>query len=270
MDIHLQIKDTRPNAGNRVKILSVYNIKGGVGKTTTAVHLAHVAASAGLRTLIWDLDPQGAASYCLHTKAHIKGGSESLLSGSKDVDALIHNTPFEDLNILPADFSNRHLDNLLDDVKKPLSRLRKVLKPLKDEYDIVILDCPPGITLLSEAIFGASDALIVPTIPSTLSLRTLKQLIEFRNASRLSKLQLLAFFSMVDRRKNLHNRILGAHDRLQPWVLKNWIPFASGIELMTEKRRPVTAAQPGSALAERYRQLWAEIHTAVQEPRKNQ
>jgi len=249
--------------GERVKTLAVYNIKGGVGKTTTAVHLAHVAAASGLRTLIWDLDPQGAASYCLHTKARIKGGSESLIERKNNVDNLIRSTHFENLDILPADFSYRHFDTMLNGVKKPQSRLHKVLKPVHDTYDITILDCPPGITLLSEAIFGASDALIVPTMPTILALRTLKQLIDFKKEHRLKQLQLLAFFSMVDQRKNLHKRTLAAREKLKPWVLSTWIPFASGIELMTEKRTPITASHPGSILSERYRLLWQEIHSSV-------
>jgi len=262
----MQIPETA--AGECVKTLAVYNIKGGVGKTTTAVHLAHVAAASGLRTLIWDLDPQGAASYCLHTKARIKGGSEALIEKNNPVEHLIRNTHFERLDILPADFSYRHFDTMLNDVKKPLSRLHKVLKPVSDNYDIVILDCPPGITLLSEAVFAASDALIVPTMPTTLSLRTLKQLIDFRKKSGLKKLQVLAFFSMVDQRKNLHKRTLAARPQLAPWVLNTWIPFASGIELMTERRIPVTASHPASMLSERYRLLWQEVHDAVHGTRK--
>jgi len=243
-----------------MKTLAVYNIKGGVGKTTTAVHLAHVASASGLRTLIWDLDPQGAASYCLHSKTRIKGGSKGLIRNKRDIDSLIQSTHFANLDILPADFSYRHFDTLLDDVKNPLSRLQKVLKPIRNEYDIVILDCPPGITLLSEAIFGASDALIVPTMPTTLSLRTLKQLIDFKKSSKLKELQLLAFLSMVDRRKGLHKRILESRQRLEPWVVDTWVPFASGIELMTENRMPVTASHPGSILSQRYSQLWQDIH----------
>jgi len=246
-----------------MKTLAVYNIKGGVGKTTTAVHLAHVASAAGLRTLIWDLDPQGAATYCLHSKARVKGGSKGLIESKRNLDSLIRSTHFANLDILPADFSYRHFDTLLNDVKKPLARLHKVLKPIKDEYDIVILDCPPGITLLSEAIFGASDALVVPTMPTTLSLRTLKQLIDFKNSAKLKELQLLAFFSMVDRRKNLHKHVVDSRQRLEPWVLNTWVPFASGIELMTENRMPITASHPGSALSERYRLLWQDIHSAL-------
>ncbi|OIO74954.1 MAG: hypothetical protein AUJ57_01285 [Zetaproteobacteria bacterium CG1_02_53_45] len=246
-----------------MKVLSVYNIKGGVGKTTTAVHLAHVASAAGQRTLIWDLDPQGSATYCLHSKARVKGGSTSLLESKRELHSLIHSTHFTNLDILPADFSYRHFDTLLNDVKKPLSRLHKVLKPIRETYDVVILDCPPGITLLSEAIFGASDALIVPTMPTTLSLRTLKQLIDFKKEAGLKQLKLLAFLSMVDQRKSLHKRVLESRKQLEPWVLNTWIPYASGIELMTERRMPVTASHPTSILSQRYRQLWQDILDAM-------
>ena len=85
-------------------------------------------------------------------------------------------TDVEGLDLLPADFSYRHLDIELDKRKKPLERLRQVLDKLEDDYDLAILDCAPSISLVSESIFSAADLLLVPIIPSTLSLRTFEQL----------------------------------------------------------------------------------------------
>lgn len=242
-----------------MKVLAVYNLKGGVGKTATAVHLAHVAAQQGARTLIWDLDPQGAASFCFRVKARVKGGSERLVQAKKDVDPLIRATDYERLDILPADFSYRHFDVMLSEQKKPLARFGKVLKPLRGEYDYVVLDCPPGLTLSSEAVFAVSDALVIPTIPTTLSLRTLEQLIRFKKKHGLDHLRLLAFFSMVDRRKKLHNQILAAQPKMRPWVMAAHIPYASAIEQISAQRQPVTASHPGSPFAGHYQALWDEI-----------
>jgi len=241
-----------------MRVLASYNIKGGVGKTTTAVNLAWLAAREGNRTLLWDLDPQSAASYCLRVKA--KGHGKKLLRGKSDADELIHTTPYDRLDLLPSDFSYRNVDVLLHEEKHPLERLHKVLKPLRDDYDMVILDCPPGLSLLSEAIFRAADALIVPTLPSILSLRTLKMLVDFRNERSLHELALFAFLTMVDRRKKLHNEVIEARPRMQPWMLESFVPYVSEVEQMAERREPVFAFAPTGRAAEAYASLWAEVH----------
>ena len=91
------------------------------------------------------------------------------MRGKSDVDALIKGTDHEGLDLLPADFSYRHMDLELGDAKKPNRRLGAVLKPLRDEYEYTFLDCPPSISLVSESVFEVADALLVPIIPATLS-----------------------------------------------------------------------------------------------------
>jgi len=135
-----------------MKILASYNIKGGVGKTATAVNIAHLAARDGRRVLLWDLDPQAAASFLLRVRPRVKGGGAALIKGSRDLDAAIKGTDFERLDLLPADFTYRNLDLILDATKKPTQRLARLLRPLAAEYDLVVLDCPPGISLLSESV----------------------------------------------------------------------------------------------------------------------
>ena len=162
-----------------MKVLATYSIKGGVGKTTTAVNLAHEAAASGSRVLLWDLDPQGAATFFVRVKPSVKGGAERLVSEAGSLAANIRATDDPAVHIVPADFSLRHLDLELDDTKRPTRRLAALLEPIADRYDVALLDCPPGITLTSESVFGAADALIVPTIPTTLSERTLDQLTDF-------------------------------------------------------------------------------------------
>jgi len=132
-------------------ILATYNIKGGVGKTAAAVNLAYLAAQAGARTLIWDLDPQGAATFYFRVKPKVKGGGKGLVNKSRPAGDLIKGTDYPQLDLLPADFSYRHLDIHLDEMRKPTRALHKILKPLRDEYDYVFLDCPPSISLVSEA-----------------------------------------------------------------------------------------------------------------------
>jgi cellulose biosynthesis protein BcsQ len=248
-----------------MKILATYNIKGGVGKTAAAVNLAYLATRGGARTLVWDLDPQGAATFYFRVKPRVKGGSKRLLRGKGELDARIKGTDYPNLELLPADFSYRHMDIVLDDAKKPTNRLRKLLKPLARQYDYLVLDCPPSISLVSEAVFRAADVLLVPIIPTTLSLRTLEQLLQFRADHGLDGVAVLPFFSMVDRRKKLHRSVLESLPAEVPQLLTTAIPYASDVERMGLAREPLNAFAPRCRAARAYQALWAEIEERVRE-----
>ena len=240
-------------------VIATYNIKGGVGKTSTAVNLAFLAAQNNYKTLVWDLDPQGASSYYFRVKPKVKGGSKELIAGARELDGLIKATDFENLDLLPADFSFRNLDLVLDERKKPTRRLKKLLAPLTKEYDIIFLDCPPNISLLSEAIFEASELLLSPIIPTTLSLRTLEQLKKYIKDNKLKHLQLLPFFSMADRRKKMHRDIIETLAEKHPDILQSIIPYASDIERMGWERMPLGGYMKKSRSVEAYQSLWNEI-----------
>lgn len=242
-----------------MNVLAVYSIKGGVGKTSSAVNLAFNAAHSGYRTLVWDLDPQGASSYYFRVKPKIKGGSKDLIAGKRELDGLIKGTDFENLDLLPADFSFRNLDLVLDAKKKPTQQLKKLLKPLAEEYDFIFLDCPPNISLLSEAVFEASDILLSPIIPTTLSLRTLDQLKKFIEENELKNLALLPFFSMADRRKKMHREIMDNLIESHPEILTAAIPYASDIERMGLERMPLGGYIKKSQSTKAYNELWQEI-----------
>lgn len=247
-----------------MKILASYNIKGGVGKTAAAVNLAWLAARDGIPTLVWDLDPQGAATYYFRVKPKVKGGGKGLLQGKHDLECLIKGTDFDNLDLLPADFSYRHLDLLLDDRKHPTRRLRKLLKPLGADYGCIILDCPPSISLVSEAVFRAADALLVPVIPTTLSLRTLQQLVDFRAEQQLDRLHILPFFSMVDRRRKLHQELVAELLCQYPNMLRSEIPYASEVERMGVHRAPLGSYAGRSQPAQAYAALWQEVRARIE------
>lgn len=244
-----------------MKILGVYNIKGGVGKTASAVNLAHLAASSGLRTLIWDLDPQAASTFYLRVKPKVKK-SAAVLRGERDLDAVLKGSDYPNLDLLPADFSYRNMDLLLGESKKPAQRLMKLLRPLAENYDLVLLDCPPSISLVSENIFRAADALLLPTIPTTLSLRTMTQLLDFIDEHQL-KVPVYLFYSMVDKRKRLHQQVIEENSDARVNVLNAQIPYASDIERMGLERRPVTDFAARSPAGKAYRALWEEIVARV-------
>ncbi len=247
-----------------MKIIATYNIKGGVGKTSTAVNLAYLAAQNNYKTLVWDLDPQGASSYYFRIKPKVKGGSKELIAGERELDGLIKATDFENLDLLPADFSFRNLDLVLDTRKKPTQRLKKLLKPLTQEYDFIFLDCPPNISLLSEAIFEASEILLSPIIPTTLSLRTLEQLKKYIKDNKLKHLQLIPFFSMADRRKKMHREIMETLSEKHQDILTSTIPYASDIERMGWERMPLAAYAKKSRSTDAYQALWQEILQVIE------
>lgn len=240
-----------------MKIIACYNIKGGIGKTATTVNLAYLASQEGAKTLVWDLDPQGAASFYFRIKPKVKKGGKGLLTGKKELDDVIKGTDFENLDLVPADFSYRNLDLELDDFKNADKQIRKLLKPLKQEYDYVFLDCPPSVSLVSENILVAADIIMVPTIPTTLSLRTLDQIIEFCKKIGIAHSKILMFFSMVDIRKKLHKEILESSAK-NIKALKTSIPYASDVEKMGLHRQPAPVFAGQSRSVKAYQALWSE------------
>jgi len=241
-----------------MKIYATYNIKGGVGKTSTAVNLAYLAARDGYRVLLWDLDPQGAATFLFRVRPRVKGGGKALIQGTRSLDGAIKGTDFDHLDLLPADFTYRNLDLLLDAARKPARKLGRLLAPLRAEYDVVILDCPPSISLLSESVLHAADLLLVPLIPTTLSVRTLEQLTDFIDGFDGRAPKVLAFFSMIDRRKRLHRDIARDLPLQRPEFAATVIPALSVIEQMSVQRAPVAVFSPRSQAALRYAELWRE------------
>jgi chromosome partitioning protein len=241
-----------------MRTIAVYNLKGGVGKTATAVNLAFLAAVEGRRTLLWDLDVQGAASFYLRVKPKVKGGRK-LLKGDRDLVERIRPTEFDGLDLLPADASYRHFDQILDTVRKPERHLARLLEPLEEGYDLVILDCPPSVSLLSEAVFFAADVLLVPVVPTTLSLRTLEQIESFVAARGLRRLRLAPFFCMVDGRKSLHREVTADPARRNRLFLEAMIPCASVVERMGVARAPLPAWAPTSPATSAYLALWREV-----------
>jgi chromosome partitioning protein len=241
-----------------VKVFATYNIKGGVGKTTTAVNLAYLSAVEGHRTLLWDLDPQGAASYLLRIKSRVKGGAKALIRGTRTLDDAVKGTDFDNLDLVPADFTYRNMDLELDGAKRSTQRLGRLLRPLRDEYDVIFLDCPPSISLVSENVLHAVNRLLVPLIPTTLSLRTFDQLTGFIAELEEPRPGVLAFFNMVDRRKRLHRTVMAqlSADRR---IAQTAIPALSIVEQMAVRRAPLPAFAPKDKAAQSYEALWREL-----------
>ncbi len=236
--------------------LALYNLKGGVGKTASAVNLAYLAAADGLKTLVWDLDPQGSSSFYFHVKNE-KQESKKLFSDELNIQSAVKDSRFENLWVIPADLSARNADIILEDARQSKKKLKSLVSSLKG-FDLIILDCPPGISLLHENVFNAADWVLMPNIPTTLSIRSYETVRSYFKEADLDLSKIKCFFSMVDHRKSLH------HETLQEFYsnklfFKNYIPYLSDVEKMGVHEQPLFEFANSSYAAQCYRDLWKEI-----------
>ena len=248
--------------------LALYSNKGGVGKTAAAVNLSYLAAQTGAKTLICDLDPQSSATYYFRIKPKLKSGAKGFIKGGNRVIKSVKGTDYANLDLLPADFSLRNLDITFDKLKRSKKRLGKILNPFKDEYDFIILDCPVTISVLAENILNAVDYALVPLIPTTLSVRTHRQLLSFCKKKNYDTAKIYTFFSMVDRHKKMHLELMRKVAREFNGVLKSLIPYLAQIEKMGIYRAPVAVYSPESLASKSYQNLWEKIQKTILYPER--
>jgi chromosome partitioning protein len=244
--------------------IALYNLKGGVGKTASCVNLAYLAAKDGYKTLLWDIDPQGSTTFYYKIKPKDAQGIKKLIGKDANLDSAIMETNYENLEIIPSDNSAKSFDVMVEEMKGNKNRLKGIIKQLEDEYDFVFIDCPPGFSALSENIFQAADIVLMPIIPTTLSVRTYNMVKDYFKEKDLDGSKMMCFFTMTDLRKNMHNEIMEQLYKDKRFF-QNYIPYLSDVEKMGIHRQPIEEFARSSYAAQSYRDLWTEIKEGVLE-----
>jgi chromosome partitioning protein len=245
--------------------IASYHHKGGVGKTTTAVALAAHAAAQGSRTLLWDLDPQGAATRLLGADRGPEDRIGHVIRTGGTVTPLVVSTPQDGLELVPADPSLRGLDRHLDVDQEGPGRLRAAIGD-GDRYDTVVLDCPPSVSLTAAAVLQGADLVVVPLTAGPLAWSAYADLdAQIDAMAAAHRPQVLAFLTMVDRRKRLHRDLVDDQDEPPEGFSSVTIPTDSRVERMALDPHPLRAVLTGRA-GRAYAQLWAEATAVMARP----
>jgi chromosome partitioning protein len=236
-------------------IIALLSAKGGVGKTTAAVNLAALSARGGRRTLLIDLDPQGASGHLLRIRAADGVKARRFWTGKADLDEMIRAADVDGLDVLPAAASLRRTEAALEGLDRPRRRLSGIVEGLVD-WDRIVLDCPPGLGLLAENILRTADLVLVPVAPSPLALRTLAPLAELAGCHRG---RLRPFLSMSRGRSAVEAELRAAW----PATMASVIPVAEAVEESAAARLPVSLHAPRTRVARAFRSLLGEVEAAL-------
>ena len=247
------------------RIIAVANQKGGVGKTTTSINLAACLAEKGKKVLAVDMDPQGNLTSGLGVdKDSVEKSIYELIIGEVDIKEVINKEVLENLDIIPTsiDLSAAEIELIGVDDKEYI--LRNAIDQVKDQYDFVIIDCPPSLSMLTINAMTTADSVIVPIQCEYYALEGLSQLIhtvELVKDRLNSKLEIEGVvFTMYDARTNLSLQVVeNVKDNLQQNIDKTIIPRNIRLAEAPSYGLPINKYDPKSTGAESYMRLADEV-----------
>lgn len=245
--------------------LALTNLKGGVGKTTTAVNLAAAFARSGLTVLLADLDPQASATYSLGVgRDQVETSVAEVLTGEAEAGEAVLETAVENVHLLPGSLRLAGLDMVLAREPEPEKLLKRALSPLRRRYDITVLDSPPGLSILTVNALAAADSYVVPVAPHRLDTEALEGFLDLVDRSRGrigKKAELLGILlTMVDHRTQVTDEMVAAIRRAYgSRVFRTEIPVNVKLAEAPAAGRPIFDFESWSTGAAAYGKLGAEV-----------
>lgn len=247
------------------RIIAITNQKGGVGKTTTAVNLATTLAEAGQRVLLLDFDPQGNASSGLGVeRSEIRSSIYDVITGNSGIEETILRDWMENLDLIPADMSLAACDAELADVENKNLILRGALRPLREKYEYLLIDCPPSLGTITVNALSAADTVLIPIQCEYYALEGLRQVLSsieiVQEALNPSLLIEGIVFTMYDGRIRLSQEVVRTvRKNFRGNIFQSMIPRNVRLAEAPSHGLPITAYDSASSGAESYRKLAVEV-----------
>ena len=246
------------------KIISVANQKGGVGKTTTTVNLSTILAKKGKKVLLIDTDPQGNATSGLGVSKDVELSVYDILIGDTEFDETLQETAIKDLKVCPSNISLAGAEVQLVSMMSREQRLKTKLDKIKDQYDYILIDCPPSLGLVTLNAFTASDSVLIPVQCEYFALEGLGQLLNTVNLVKKHLNKNLeiegALLTMYDARTNLSNQVVKEVKKyFEDKVYKTVIPRNVRLSEAPSYGMPITVYDPRSKGAKAYEKFAKEL-----------
>ena len=246
------------------KVISVANQKGGVGKTTTTVNLATLLAKKGKKVLLIDTDPQGNATSGLGVTKELELSVYDILVGETTFEETVQETAIKNLKVCPSNISLAGAEVELVSMMSREQRLKTKLDEVKEQYDFVLIDCPPSLGLITLNAFTASDSVLIPVQCEYFALEGLGQLLNTVNLVKKHLNKNLeiegALLTMYDARTNLSNQVVKEVKKyFEDKVYKTVIPRNVRLSEAPSYGMPISIYDPRSKGAKAYEKFAREL-----------